>query len=206
MTEILTSRVSPMHVSFPLYRRPRLTVSVRRRFAEDSASNALSIEVTNAGTTPVEVTGVFVGFMHTFLPAELLLGKRSVGFPLNDLAGDSPPPYVLDGGSVKWTADLDQVKERLIREQLRFSPRLRRTYAGLAASEYPHLDRFYTDLSDISPEINGGPRGRLEIKVDNIARRLAHRRLAVVIRYGRDGLYKAQARLEPPWGHNPRPR
>ena len=204
MTNILTRRVSPIHISFPFLRRPRLTVSVWRRPPPEAEGNLLSIEVTNTGTTPVEVTGVFVGLMRTFLPAELLLGKRATKLPLNELAGDSSPPHVLDGGSIRWTANLDQVKEQLIQEQLRSSPRLRRTCADLTTSGYPHLDRFYTELADISPEINGGPHGRLAIKVDNVVRELTHRRLAVVVQYGHGGLYKAQARWEPPQGGSSR--
>lgn len=200
MTNILTKRVSPIHISFPFLRRPRLTVSVWRRSPPEVEGNLLSIEVTNTGTTPVEVTGVFVGFMHTFLPTELLLGKRAVRFPLNDLDGELQPPYVLDGSSAKWTANLDQMKEQLIQEQLRSSPRLRRTYADLTTSGYPHLDRFYTELTDISPEMNDGPRGRLAIKVNNVARQLTHKRLAVVVQYGQGGLYKAKARWKSPQG------
>ncbi len=200
---ILTKRVSPIHISFPLRKRPRLSVSVWGRPPHEAEGNLLSIEVTNAGTTPVEVAGVLVGFMHTFLPAELLLGRRATKLPLNELAGDSPPPQVLDGSSLRWTATLDQVKEQLIQEQLRSSPRLRRTYAGLTRSGYPHLDRFYTELADISPEISGGPHSRLAIKVDNFVRELTHKRLAVVAQYGESGTYKAKARWEPPWGRNP---
>jgi hypothetical protein len=198
MTNILTERVSPVHISFPLLARPQLTVSVWRRSPPEADSNLLSIEVTNTGTTPVEITGVSVGFMHTFLPAELLLGKRTTTFPLNELAGDSPPPHVLDGGSLRWTANLNQVKEQLIQEQLRSSPRLRRTYDDLTTRGYPHLDRFYTELMDISPEMSNGPHGRPAIKVNNVVRQLTHRRLVVVVRYGEGGLYKAQARWEPP--------
>ena len=204
MTNTLTKRVSPIHISFPLRRRPRLSVSVWRRPPPEAEGNLLSIEVTNVGTSPVEITGVFVGFMRTFLPAEVLLGRRATALPLDELAGDSPPPQVLDDGSIRWTANLDQVKEQLIREQLR-SPRLRRTYSDLTAVGYPHLDRFYTDLAEISPEISGGPHGRLAIKADNFVRELTHKRLAVVVQYGQGGLYKAQARLEPPWGRGPRP-
>lgn len=75
MAEILTRRVSPIHISFPLHRRPRLTVSVWRRFAPEQR-NLLSIEVANVGSAPLEITGVYVSFMHTFLPTELLFGKR----------------------------------------------------------------------------------------------------------------------------------
>lgn len=183
-----------------------MNVRAWRRFTPEDKRNLLFIEVTNTGGTPIEVTDVLVGFMRTFLPAELLSGRKAVRFPLGGLTGSPPPPYLLDGGSVKWTANLDQVKERLIREQLRFSPRLRRTYADLTANEYPHLDRFYTELADVDPEINGGLRGRLAIKVDNVVRQLTHRRLAVVVEYGDGALYKAQARWEPPWGRCPRPR
>jgi hypothetical protein len=116
---------------------------------------------------------------------------------------DSPPPHVLNGGSVKWTANLDQVKEQLIQEQLR-SPRLRRTYADLTTSGYPHLDRFCTDLADIEPEVPGSPNGRLAIKVNNVVRELTHKRLAVVVRYGEGGLYKAKARWELPQGGSSR--
>ena len=139
-----------------------------------------------------------VGFMRTFLPAELLLGQRAVRFPLGELSGDAPPPRVLDGGSARWTADLNYVKEQLIEEQLRSSPRLRRMYADLEARGYPHLDRFYTELTDISPEMEDAPRGRLATKANNLARQMTHRRLAVVVEYGRGGLYKAEARWEAP--------
>jgi len=175
-----------------------LTVSVWRRSPPEAEGNILNIEVTNLSRTPVEVTDVSVGFMHTFLPAELLLGKRSTTFPLDELAGDSPPPHVIEGGSVKWTANLDQVKEQLVQEQLRSSPRLRRTYDDLTTRGYSHLDRFYTELMDISPEMSDGPHGRLAIKVNNVVKQLTHRRLAVVVRYGEGGLYKATARWEPP--------
>lgn len=87
MTNILTNRVSPIHISFPLLARTQLTVSVWRRLPPDAEGNILHIEVTNASSTPVEVTGISVGFMHTFLPAELVLGKRSTTFPLSDIAG-----------------------------------------------------------------------------------------------------------------------
>ena len=137
--------------------------------------------------------------MRTFVPAELLLGRRSVTFPLEELAGDPRPPRVLDNGSLRWTADLDQVREHLMQEQLR-SPRLRRTYAALERGEYPHFDRFNTELADIDPEISARPRGRLAIKIDNAVRRLTHRRLAVVVRYSQGGVYKAKPRWEPPFG------
>lgn len=198
MDNILTRRLSPIHVSFPLRRAPRLTVSVRRRFDPEAEDIPLQIEVTNTGGTPVEITGVSVGFMRSFLPAELLLGQRAIRFPLGEFSGDAPPPRVLDSGSARWTADLSQVKEQLIEEQLRSSPRLRRMYADLEANEYPHLDRFYTELADISPEMEDAPRGRLAIRANNLARQMTQRRLAVVIEYGRGGLYKAQARWEAP--------
>lgn len=89
------------------------------------------------------------------------------------------------------------MKEQLIQEQLR-SPRLRRTYDDLTTIGYPHLNRFYAELADISPEINDGPHGRLAIKVDNAVRELTHRRLAVVVEYGQGGLYKAEARWDTP--------
>ena len=198
MDNILTRRVSPIHISFPLRRAPRLTVSVLRRFDPEAEDIPLRIEVTNTGGTPVEITGVSVGFMRTFLPAELLLGRRAVRFPLGELSGDAPPPRVLSGGSVRWTADLSQVKERLIEEQLRSSPRLRRMYADLEARGYPHLDRFYTELADISPEMEDAPRGRLAIRANNLAGQMAERHLAVVVEYGRGRLYKAEARWEAP--------
>ena len=174
-----------------------MSVRARRRFRPETEGNILTIEVTNASSTPVEVTNVSVGFMYTFLPAEMLLGKRSTTFPLSKLLGDPSPPHLVDGDSVQWTADLDQVKEQLIREQLR-SPRLRRVYAGLTTRGYPHLDRFYTELAEISPEMDDGPHGRLAIKVNNIVRELTHKRLAVVVLYGQGGLYKAQVRWESP--------
>lgn len=198
MDDILTRRVSPIHISFPLRRAPRLTVSVRRRFVPEAEDSPLQIEVTNTGDMPVEITGVSVGFMRTFLPAELLLGQRAVRFPLGGLSGDASPPRVLDSGSARWTADLSQVKEQLIEEQLRSSPRLRRMYADLKARGYPHLNRFYTELTDISPELEDTPRGRLAIRVDNLARQMTQRRLAVVVEYGQGGLYKAEARWEAP--------
>ena len=198
MDNILTRRVSPVHISFPIRRAPRLSVGVWRKSPPDAEGNILNIEVTNASSAPIEVRAVCVGFMHTFLPAELLLGKRSITFPLTELAGESPPPYVMNGGSVKWTANLDQVKEQLIQEQLRSSPRLRRMYADMMARGYVNLDRFYTELASISPEMSDGPHGRLAIKVDNVVRRLTHKRLAVVVKYGQGGLYKATARWEAP--------
>lgn len=197
MDNILTRRVSPIHISFPLRRAPRLTLSVWRRF-DPEADSPLQIEVTNTGGTPLEITGVSVGFMRTFLPAELLLGQRAVRFPLGELSGDAPPPRVLDGGSARWTAELSQVKEQLIEEQLRSSPRLRRVYADLEASGYPHLDRFYTELTEISPEWENAPRGRLAIRANNLARQMAERHLAVVVEYGQGGLYKAEARWKYP--------
>lgn len=207
MDNILTRRVSPVHISFPLRRAPRLSVSAWRRFVPEAGDSLLQIEVTNTGSTPVEIAGVSVGFMHTFLPTELLLGRRAIRFPLSNLAGNAPPPRVLESGSAGWTADLNQVRERLVQEQLRSSPRLRRTYADLKASGYPHLDRFYTELADIEPEMNVGPRGRLAIKANNVARQLTHRRLAVVVEYGQGGLYKAKARWEaPPQAQGPRTR
>ena len=39
MENILTRRVSPIHISFPLRRAPRLTVSVRRRFDPEAEYN-----------------------------------------------------------------------------------------------------------------------------------------------------------------------
>ena len=198
MDNMLTRRVSPIHISFPLRRAPRLTVSVRRRFDPEAEDSPLQIEVTNTGGAPVEITGVSVGFMRTFLPAELLLGQRAVRFPLGELSGDAPPPRVLDSGSARWMADLSQVKEQLIEEQLRSSPRLRRMYADLEASGYPHLDRFYTELTDISPEMEDAPRGRLAIRANNLARQMTERHLAVVVGYGQGGLYKAEARWEAP--------
>lgn len=201
MTNILAERVSPIHISFPLLARPRLTVRVRRRFTPETKGNILTIEVTNVSSTPVEITNVSVGFMRTFLPAELLLGKKATTFPLDELNGDSSPPYVLVGDSVKWTANLDQVKEHLIEEQLRSSPRLRRLYAEMKARAYPHFDHFYTELADISPEMDRTPRNRLAVRVNNAVRELTHKRLAVVVQYGQDGLYKAQTTWEPPQGH-----
>ncbi len=200
IAEMIAQRVSPIHISFPLLTRPRLAVRVRRRFTPETKGNILTIEVTSTSSMPVEVTDVSVGFMHTFLPAELLLGKRSTTFRLNELSGDSPPPHVLGGGSVEWKADLDQVKEPLVHEQLKSSPRLRRMYAELTKRGYPRLDHFYTDLLDVSPEMDDGPRGRLAVKVNNVVRRLTHKRLAVVIRYGQNGLYKAQTTWERPQG------
>lgn len=207
MANILTRRVSPIHISFPLHRRPRLTVSVWRRFTPERKGNLLSIEVANAGSAPVEITGVHVGFMHTFLPAELLLGKRAVGLPLHDLDEVPQPPYVLDGRPLEWTVDLDPMREQLVAEQLRFSPRLRQTYAELVEIRYPRLDHVYTELADIEPEANRGPRGRLATTISNLSRELSHKQLSVVVQYGRGGLYKAKARLEPPpWAQRSRPR
>lgn len=208
MANILTRRVSPIHISFPLLRRPRLTVGVWRRFTPERKRNILSIEVANVGGAPVEITGVHVGFMHTFLPAELLLGTRAVRVPLHDLGGDPQPPCVLDGDPLGWTANLDQIKEQLVAEQLRFSPPLRRRYADLADIPWPQLEHVYTELAEIEPELglNRGPRGRLATMINNVSRELSHRRLAVVVQYGRGGLYKAKARLEPPpWVQRHRP-
>ncbi len=102
---------------------------------------------------------------------------------------------------------MNQVKEVLIQQQLRSSPRLRRTYADLKASGYPHLDRFYMELTDVSPEMNDCPRGRLAIKANNVARQLTHKRLAVVVEDGQGRLYKAMARWEaPPRVQGPRVR
>lgn len=206
MTNILAERVSPIHTSFPLLTRPPLTVSVWRRFTPEAKGNILNIEVTNVSSTPVEITNLSVGFMHTFLPAELLLGKKATTFPLAKLGGDSPPPHVLGSGSVKWTANLDQVKEQLVGEQLRYSPRLRRMYAEMKARAYSRFDHFYTELADISPEMDRTPRNRLAVKANNAVRELTHKRLAVVVEYGRDGLYKAQTRWEPPEDSAPPPR
>ena len=172
-------------------------MSVRRRFDPEAEDSTLQIKVTNTGGTPVDITGESVGFMRTFLPAELLLGQRAVRFPLGRLSGDAPPPRVLEGGSARWLADLSQVKEQLIQEQLR-SPRLRRTYDDLRTLGYPHLNRFYTELADVSPEINDGPHGRLAIKIENAAREMTHTQLAVVVEHGQGGLYKAVARWEHP--------
>lgn len=209
MAELLTRRVSPIHISFPLHRRPRLTVSVWRRFAPERR-NLLSIEVANVGSAPLEIGGVYVGFMHTFLPTELLFGKRAVRFSLHDLTGQPQPPYVLvDSSSVRWRANLDQVKEQLVAEQLRLSSHLRQTYAELADIRWPQLDHFYTELADIEPELglNRGCRWRLATKVNNVVRELSHRQLAIIVRDTQDGLYKAKARLEPPpWAQRPRPR
>ena len=198
MNEALTTQVSPIHVSFPLHRRPELAVSVSRRFTTENRGNLVSIEVVRAVNEPVEITRVSVGFLHTFLPAELLLGKKAARFPLHDLMGAPRPPYVLDHGSIRWTADLDQVKEELLREQLRLSPRLRRTYAELAEVRWPHLDHFYTELADIDPEADRVPRGPLAARAHDAVRHLTHRRLAVVVEDARGGLYKAKARWEPP--------
>lgn len=69
---------------------------------------------------------------------------------------------------MKWTANLDSVKEQLVAEQLRFSPRLRQTYAELADIRWLQLDHFYTELADIEPELGlnrvavGGP-ARVEL-------------------------------------------
>ena len=198
MTAMLAERVSPIHISFPLLARPGLTVDAWRESPPEATGNVLTIEVTNVIGTPIEVSEGSVGYMHTFLPAELLLGKGAAGFTLHDLAGDAPPTRVVGGGSVRWAADLDQVKDLLMNEQLRSSPRLRRTYDDLSRSGYIPLDRFYTDLMDIEPETDGAPRGRLAIKAQDVGRQLTHRRLAVMVRYGRGGLYKAQVRWRPP--------
>lgn len=206
MNGILTTRVSPIHISFPFHRRPRLTVSVWRRFRPEAEQNVLSIEVTNVGSEPVEVTGVYVGFLHAFLPAELLLGKRAIRFPLHNLTGAPGPPYVLDNGSVRWTASLDQVKEQLVAEQLRYWPHLRQVYAELVDIRWPHLDQLYTELADIDLTLNRGPRGRLAITANNVSRQLRSRRLAVVVQDAQGGLYKAKARWEPLWRQAPRPR
>ncbi len=206
MSNILTGRVSPIHISFPLHRRPPLTVSVWRRFTPDRKGNLLSIEVTNVGSAPVEIAGMHVGFMHTFLPAELLLGTRAARLPLHDLDEVPQPPYVLGAHPLKWTVDLDPMREQLVAELLRNSPRLRRIYPRLVEIQFPRLDHVYTELADIEPEMNRGPRGRLATTINNILRKLSHKQFAVIIQYGQGGLYKAKARLEPPpWAQRHRP-
>ncbi len=43
MDNILTSRVPPIHISFPLRTTPQVTVSVQRRFVPEAEDNPLQI-------------------------------------------------------------------------------------------------------------------------------------------------------------------
>lgn len=166
----------PLNISFPVYRRPSLDVTVWGRGVPDAARGpTLAIKAVNVTGAPVEVTGICAGFIYASLPAEVVFGRRPVKLPLSELAGKRQPPCVLQAGETAlWTANLCQLTDDLEERRLTLMPHSR------------FLDFKWTR------------HGRLAIIARNAIAMQSQRDLAVVISDGRAGLHKATVRWQSP--------
>jgi hypothetical protein len=171
----------PLNVSFPLYRRPSLDVSVWGRGVPDvNRGPVWAIKAVNMARTPVEVTGVYAGFIYMSLPMEATFGSKTVKLSLRILAGERQPPLVLQAGeSALWTANLSQLAEELKEKGLTLAPQLR------------FLD---SNRIDIERWVR---RGRLCIMARNMIAMQSQMELAVAIGDGWGGLHKAKVRWTP---------
>ena len=172
----------PLNISFPLYRRPSLDVTVWGKGVPDAArGSVLAIKAVNIAGVPVEITGVHAGFIYAALPTEVVFGSRTVKLPLRELTGETQPPCVLEAGeSALWTANLRQLADELEEKHLTLMSHSR-----------------FLDFNNIDLE-RWSRRGRLAVMTRNKIAIWSSRRLAVVVGYGRDGLHKAKVRWQAP--------
>lgn len=172
----------PLNISFPLYRRPSLDVTVWGKGVPDAVrGSVLAIKVVNIAGVPVEITGVHAGFIYTALSTEVAFGSRTVKLPLRELTGETQPPCMLKAGeSALWTANLRQLANELAEKQLTL---------------YAH-SRFL-DSNNIDLE-RWSRRERLAVMMRNKIAMWSSRRLAVIIGEERGGLHKAKVRWQAP--------
>ncbi len=172
----------PLNISFPIYRRSSLDVTVWGRAVPDAARGpVLAIKAVNVTGAPVEVTGAYAGFMYASLPAEVVFGRATVKLPLRRLAGKRQPPCVLQAGeSDLWTANLRQLADDLEERRLTLTSHSR--FLGFNSIDVERWTR----------------RGHLAIMARNAIAMQSQRRLAVVIGDGQAGLHKAKVRWQPP--------